>query len=355
MITPLTLTMLTRAFPEEQRAAAIGLWSGISGLGLAAGPLTGGAIVNGLNWNAIFWVNVPVAALLLVLGGWRLEESRGERVPLDLPGIALVGPGLFAIVYGLIRGNSLGWGSGQVVLAFAVGALLLVAFLGRERRAAAPMLDLHLFARPGFSAANVAGFLMSAGMFGSIFLITLYVQTVLRYSPLRAGLGTMPWTGTIMLVAPLAGILAGRIGSRPPVVIGLTAQATSLLWLSHVAGAATPYHVLLPAFLLGGLGMGLVFAPLSAAVMGTIDDARSGQASGSYNAIRELGGVFGVAVLGAVFQHFAATPTAFLTGFHTALVFGAVLLLFGLISAVRLPGGSIRLPAPAPEPVSGMA
>ena len=354
MITPLTLTMLTRAFPAEQRAAAIGLWSGVSGLGLAAGPLIGGAIVNGLSWNAIFWVNVPVAILLLILGNWRLEESRGVPVPLDLPGIALVGLGLFGIVYGLIRGNSLGWGNGQIVLAFAVGVLLLAAFLLRERRTASPMLDLALFLRPGFSAANVAGFLMSAGMFGSIFLITLYVQTVLHYTPLRAGLGTMPWTATIMLVAPFAGILAGRIGSRPPVIVGLTAQATSLFWLSHVTSLTTPYHALLPVFILGGLGMGLVFAPLSAAVMGTIDEAHSGQASGSYNAFRELGGVFGVAILGAVFQHVATTPAAFLSGFHTALVSGAVLLLVGLLSAFNLPG-AVRLSTSLPEHASAAA
>ncbi len=354
LIAPLTLTILTRAFPAEQRAAAIGLWSGVSGLGLAAGPLIGGIIVNGLNWNAVFWVNVPVALLLLALGGWRLEESRGERVPLDLPGIGLAGFGLLGVVFGLIRGNAVGWGSAQIVLALATGTALLLAFVVRERLTRAPMLDLQLFAGRGFTAANVAGFLMSAGMFGSIWLITLYVQNVLGFTPLRAGLATMPWTATIMVVAPFAGIVAGRVGSRLPAVVGLAAQAAALLWLGHAAGLATPYSTILPAFLLGGFGMGLVFAPLSAAVMTTVAESRGGQASGAYNALRELGGVFGVAILGAVFQHLATTPSAFLNGFRAALFVGAALLVVGVGGALPLPS-NLRTAGPTQAPAISAA
>src|ERR1035437_5112956 len=248
-IIPLTLTMLSAAFPPEKRAAAIGLWSGISGLGLAAGPLVGGAIVSGWAWNAVFWVNVPVGLALLVLGHLKLEESLGDRRPLDIPGIALVGAGLFGLVYGLVRGNSLGWSSPQIVVALAAGLLLLGGFVLHERRTARPMLDLSLFAQRHFAAANLAGFLMSFGMFGSIFLITLYVQTVLGFSALRAGLGTMPWTGTIMLVAPFAGILAGRLGARPIVLVGMVAQAVSLLCIAHLATGTVTYPVLLPAFI----------------------------------------------------------------------------------------------------------
>lgn len=338
MITPLTLTLLTRAFPPEQRAAAIGLWGGVSGLGLAAGPLVGGAIVNGWTWNAVFWLNVPVGLVLLVLGRVRLDESRGERRPLDLPGIALVGTGLLGLVYGLIRGNALGWGSAQIAGSLVAGSLLIVAFLWRERTAHAPMVDLGMFGTRPFSAANAVGFLMSFGMFGSIFLITLFVQEVQGYSPLQAGLRTMPWTGTIMLVAPLAGIMAGRIGSRPVVVAGMAAQAVALALIGLRATATVPYTDMLPAFILGGLGMGLSFAPLSSTVMMVITGSRQGQASGVYNTVRELGGVFGVALLGAIFQHVATTPAAFMDGFRAAVYSGAVVLAAGTVLALLLPG-----------------
>jgi EmrB/QacA subfamily drug resistance transporter len=337
-VTPLTLTMLTRVFPEERRAAAIGLWSGISGLGLAIGPLVGGAIINGFPWNTVFWVNVPVGALVLVLGWRRLDESFGDRQPLDLAGVALAGSGLLGITFGLIRGNALGWSSLTIVGSIAGGIVLLAAFAARERFAAAPMLDLSLFRARGFSVANISGFMMSAGMFGSIFLITLYVQQVLGASPLEAGLKTMPWTGTIMIVAPLAGLLAGRVGPRPVVLVGLLIQAAALLWLGMISTATSPYSDLVPTFILGGIGMGLTFAPLSESVMGAVARRRQGQASGAYNAIRELGGVFGVAALGAVFQHIVTTPTQFMDGFHAATFTGAGIVLVGALVSVILPG-----------------
>jgi len=348
-ITPLTLTILTRAFPAERRAAAIGLWSGVSGLGLAAGPLVGGAVVNGWNWNAVFWLNVPIGLALLVIGRLRLPATRGARQPLDLPGTALVGAGLLALVYGLIRGNTLGWGSLQIVGALAGGVALLAAFIWRERTAAAPMLDLRLFAARGVSVANGVGFLLSFGMFGSIWLLTLYLQQALGASPLRAGLETMPWTGTIMLVAPVAGILAGRIGARPLVLAGMTLQAVSLAWIGAVSTATTPYTSLLPAFILGGLGMGLSFSPLSDAVMGAVTGSQQGQASGAYNTLRELGGVFGVAILGAVFQHVAPAPAQFLSGVHAAVFAGAGMLAVGAALAALLPRPA-RAVAPAAAP-----
>ncbi|HZU12412.1 MAG TPA: DHA2 family efflux MFS transporter permease subunit [Chloroflexota bacterium] len=341
-VTPLTLTILARAFPPHQRAAAIGLWSGISGLGLAIGPLVGGAIVNGVAWNAIFWINVPIGALVVLLGVLRLEESHGDRQPLDFPGLLLAGTGLFGITFGLIRGNALGWTSAAILASFVAGALLLAAFMWRERRAASPMLNLHLFAARGFSVSNGVGFLMSAGMFGSIFLLTLYIQQIQGASPLTAGIRTMPWTGTIMLVAPVAGIIAGRIGSRPVVLLGMTLQAAALLWIGAVAQISTPYSTLLPAFILGGVGMGLTFAPLSAAVINAIAPNLEGQASGAYNSIRELGGVFGIAILGAVFQHIVTVPTAasFMAGFRVAVFAGAGIVTAGVLLSVLLPAAS---------------
>ena len=336
-ITPLTLPILLRVFPSEQRAAAIGLWSGVSGLGLAMGPLIGGAIVNGLSWNAVFWINVPIGLLLIVLARLGLQESQGAAPSLDLPGMALVGAGLLGIVYGLIRGNDDGWSSPSIVASLAGGVVLVAAFLWREGRTRFPLLDLRLFRSRGFTVANSVGFLMSFGMFGSIWLLTLFMQEVQGASPLRAGLETMPWTGTIMVVAPVAGILAGRVGARPLVLAGMAAQAGALAWIGSIAEASTPYASLLPAFILGGIGMGLSFAPLSAAIMGSVADVSHGQASGAYNTIRELGGVFGVAVLGAVFQHVVVSPQLFLQGIHTAVLAGSAVLGAGVVVSIWLP------------------
>ena len=269
-ITPLTLTILIRAFPPQQRTMIIGLWSGVSGLGLAAGPLIGGAIVQGLHWTAIFWVNVPIGLLLLVLGRLRLEESWGDRRPLDLPGVALVGGGLFGLVYGLIRGGAEGWTSPSIVAALTLGALLLVGFLLRERATRDPLVELAFFGRRGFAVANSVGFLMSFGMFGAIFFITLFVQEARGASPLQAGLQTMPWTGTIMLVAPLAGVITSRVGARLPLVVGMLSQAIALGWLGLAVDATTPYLQILPAFILGGMGMGLAFTPLSDAAISAV-------------------------------------------------------------------------------------
>jgi len=336
-IMPLTLTILANAFPPDKRAAAIGLWSGVSGLGLAAGPLVGGAIVSGWSWNAVFWVNVPVGIVLLVLGRLHLPESFGDRRPLDLPGIALAGFGLLGIVYGLIRGNTIGWGSYQILVSLAAGAILIGGFLLREHLARHPVLDLSLFKGSGFAAANAVGFLLSFGMFGSIFLITLFVQNVLRFTPFHAGLGTMPWTATIMVTAPFAGILAGRFGARPLVLIGMTIQSIALIWIALVASTTVAYPTLLPPFILGGLGMGLVFAPIANTVMASTDESRQGQASGANSTIRELGGVFGVAVLGAIFQHIVVLPGDFVDGFRTALLAGAGVVAAGALIATLLP------------------
>ncbi|HEU0168791.1 MAG TPA: DHA2 family efflux MFS transporter permease subunit [Chloroflexota bacterium] len=349
LVTPLTLTMLSRVFPPERRAVVIGLWSGVSGLGLAIGPLVGGLVVEGLHWNAIFWINVPVGIALLALGAWRLDESYGDRLPLDLPGLGFAGFGLLGIVYGLIRGNALGWSSAQIVASLAGGAVLLALFVRRELRTSAPMLDLSLFRVRDFSASIAVSFLMSAGMFGSIFLITLFIQNVRGASPLTAGLETMPWTGTIMLVAPIAGQLASRFGSRPLILAGLALQAAALLWFGTAADPSTPYLNLLPAFIGGGLGMGLTFAPMTALVMGSVSLARHGQASGASNALRELGGVFGIAILGAVFQHLLTSPGQVLAALHTSLTAGAAIILAAMVAAVLIHqgGGSAAAALPA--------
>jgi EmrB/QacA subfamily drug resistance transporter len=338
MIAPLTLTILVGAFPPERRAAAIGLWSGVSGLGLAAGPLVGGAIVNGFSWNAVFWLNVPIGIVLLALGRWRIAETRTGGRMIDPPSVALISAGLLGVVWALIRGNALGWGSAQIVASLALGAALLIAFVLRQGGRISPMLDLALFSSRSFTSANLVGFLSSFAMFGSIFFITLFVQGVWGWNPLAAGLGTMPWTGTIMLTAPIAGALAGRIGARRVVTAGMAAQALSLFWIGTAASAGSSYLSLLPAFILGGLGMGLSFAPLSATVMAGLADARQGEASGAYNTLRELGGVFGIAVLGAVFQGVVHVPSQFVAGFHVTLQAAAAVLAVGTAVSLLLPG-----------------
>jgi EmrB/QacA subfamily drug resistance transporter len=342
MIAPLTLTILVSVFPPERRAAAIGLWSGVSGLGLAAGPLVGGAIVNGLSWNAVFWLNVPIGVILLVLGRWRIAENRTGGRLVDAASVALISGGLLGVIYGLVRGNALGWSSAQVIAPLAAGVALLAGFVLRQRRAASPMLDLGLFASRSFTAANAVGFLSSFAMFGSIFFITLFVQGAWGWNPLAAGLGTMPWTGTIMLTAPLAGLLTQRFGARRVVVTGMAAQAAALSWIGTAATAHSSYASLLPAFILGGLGMGLSFAPLSASVMSGLPARREGQASGAYNTVRELGGVFGIAVLGAVFQGVVRVPAQFVDGFHLALRVAAGILVAGTALALLLPGRGAR-------------
>lgn len=341
-VTPLTLTILARAFPPERRAAVIGLWAGVSGLGLAIGPLVGGAVVSGVAWNAIFWLNVPVGVVVIALGWLRLEESHGERQPLDFPGLLLAGAGLFGITFGLIRGNALGWTSATIVGSLALGVLLVAGFVLWERRTASPMLNLRLFSARGFSIANAVGFLMSAGMFGSIFLLTLFIQQIQGATPLEAGLKTMPWTGTIMVVAPLAGLIATRFGERPVVMAGMILQAGALFWIGALAHVTTPYTDLLPAFIAGGIGMGLTFAPLSSSVVNAVPARLEGQASGGYNAIRELGGVFGIAILGAVFQHVDTLPTAiaFVDGFRTAVFAGGGVVAAGALLTLLLPGAA---------------
>jgi MFS family permease len=303
----------------------------------------GGAIVNGFTWNAVFWLNVPIGIVLLVLGRLRISEGKtGGRI-IDPVSVLLVSAGLFGIVYGLIHGNGSGWGSLPIVASLALGVVLLAAFVQRQRASATPMLDLGLFTSRSFTTANIVGFLSSFAMFGSIFFITLFVQGVWGWKPLAAGLGTMPWTGTIMLTAPVAGAIAGRFGARRVVVAGMAAQAISLLWIGTLATAGSSYVSLLPAFILGGLGMGLSFAPLSATVMAGLPAARSGEGSGAYNTVRELGGVFGIAVLGAVFAGAVHLTSQFVDGFHAALRVAAGILAAGAVVSLLLPGVTRRV------------
>jgi len=340
IVTPLTLTILSAAVPPERRGLALGLWGGISGLAIAVGPLVGGAIVDGLDWHWIFWLNVPIGIALVPFALVALRESHGPNASLDIPGLALVSGGLFALVWALIHGNADGWTSSNILAAFAAAAVLLPLFVLRQARSERPMLPLHFFRSRAFSAANGVSFLMSFGVFGAIFLLAQFFQLVQGYSPFEAGLRTLPWTGMPILVAPMAGVLSDRIGSRPLLVAGMALMALGLGWFAAFSSPTVPYPWLVPALVVSGVGMSLFFAPTANLVLSAVRPEEEGLASGANNTIREVGGVFGVAILASVFSANGgyASPQAFVAGLVPALWLGAAVVGVGAIVALAIPG-----------------
>jgi EmrB/QacA subfamily drug resistance transporter len=349
IVTPLTLTILSAAVPAERRGLALGAWGGISGLAVAIGPLVGGAVVQGISWQWIFWLNVPIGLALIPLARLRLQESRGPNDSLDLPGVGLASVGLFGIVWGLVRGNQLGWGSPEIVFALVGGAIVLALFVLWELRTKEPMLPLRFFRNRTFTAANVASLLMFFGMFGSIFLLAQFFQTVQGYSPLQAGLRILPWTAMPIFVAPIAGALSDRIGGRPLMVTGLGLQAVGLAWIAEVGSATVAYSSLVVPFILSGIGMALYFAPVANVVLSSVRPEQEGQASGANNAIRELGGVFGVAVLASVFAHYGGygSGQTFVDGLGPALYVGAGFVAAGAVAALGISRQVRRQEVPA--------
>ena len=301
IMVPLTLTLLSAAVPPNRRGLAIGGWGALAGLAVAFGPMIGGAVVEAGSWQWIFWVNVPLGAALLPLSRLWLTESHGPAPRLDLVGNALISLGLFGAVLGLIRGGSIGWTNPQVLTGFVAGGALLAAFVLWELRTEHPLLPMKLFRSRAFSLVNLSALLMFFGMFGSIFFLVQLFQTVWGYSPLASGVRMLPWTALPMVVAPAAGILSDRIGGRGIVAWGLLLQAAALGWLAFVITPTVPYTHLLPGLVLGGIGNGMFFAPIANLVLGSVRREQEGIASGVNNAIRELGGVLGIAVMGAVF------------------------------------------------------
>ena len=340
-IMPLSLALLSDAVPERRRPLAIGVWGGIAGLGVATGPLVGGAVIEGWDWQAIFWLNVPVALLSLPFVLRCLKNSFGTRVRLDIIGLLLAGVGVLALVFGIVRGNDAGWGSLQVVGSLALGTVLVLAFLLWERRSPAPLLPLRLFRDRSFTLANAAGFGFSFGMFGAVFLLIQYLQIVQGRSPLEAAVMTMPWTLAPMVVAPLAGLLAPRAGTRALLVAGLLLQATGLFWLAAVLSSDTPFTQMLPAFVAAGVGMGLTFAPSSTAVLANISQQDTAKASGTNSTLREIGTALGIAVLTAVFTSAGGqlTPTGYVDAVRPAIVVGGAVILASMIAATALPAG----------------
>ena len=345
VIAPLSLTILSEAFSEDRRGLALGIWSGVSGLGVALGPVVGGAVVEGFSWQWIFWLNVPIGIALAPAAMSILAESRGSASRLDVRGLALASTGLLGVVFGIVRAQALGWTSTTVIASIGAGVALLAAFVVWESRAPAPMLPMRFFRNRGFAATNGVSLAMFFGAFGSIFLLAQFFQVAQGYSPLEAGIRTLPWTAMPIFVAPIAGILSDRIGSRPLMAAGLALQAVALAWLAVVSEPDVAYGAIVPAFVMAGTGMALVFAPAANAVLSSVRPEEAGQASGATNTIREVGGVLGVAVLATVFTDFGGfeSPSAYVDGLVPAIWVGAAVLAVGALVALLVPGR----PAPA--------
>ncbi len=338
IITPLSLTILTSAFPAQRRGAIIGIWGGIGGLAIAAGPLVSGAVTQGLNWHWIFWVNVPIGLAAAALSTIRLVESHGPKTRLDVRGLALVSSAAVALIWGLVRAGDAGWGSAEVVASLGIGALLLAGFVAWEARAPEPMLPLHLFKIPTFAAANATAFLMIGTITSAAFLSSQYFQLGLGYSPLDTGLRFLPWTGTPFLVAPIAGLLSDRIGTRPLIVTGLALQALGLAWVVRVASSGVGYDQLVLPFVVAGVGISMALPATPSAALSSVAPADMGKASGVLNTMQRFGGAFAVAIVSAVFAangHFGS-PASVTAGFRPAFLVAAGMSLLGAFTALAI-------------------
>ncbi|EFG64792.1 MFS transporter [Streptomyces sp. SPB074] len=345
---PLVLTLIAAAVPAGRRGMAYGITGAVNGLAVATGPLIGGTLTEHISWHWIFWLNVPLGVLLLVLIPLRLDESSAPGARLDLPGTLLVSGGLFGIVYALVNGNGDGWSSAPVLGGLLAGTALLTGFVVFELRARRPMVPMRLFRGQAFSAINAVSLLMFLGMFGSIFLLSQALQLVRGWSPTEAGLRMLPWTGMPMLVAPVAGLLSDRFGGRRVVAAGLLCQGLALGWFATLFDAGVSWTELLPGMILGGIGMALYFAPAAALVMDSVRPAEAGIASGVNNAVREVGGALGIAVLSAVFTARGGygSVAGFVDGLTPALWAGTGGVLLGAVLALLIPRGGGALPQP---------
>ncbi|WP_329406489.1 MFS transporter [Nocardia vinacea] len=338
-VMPLSLTLLSSAVPEKTRSAAIGIWGGISGLGVALGPLIGGAVVEGLSWQWIFWINVPIGVLVLPFAARALSESHGRVKRLDPLGLLLSAGGVLSVVWGVIHGADDGWTSTEVLSTLIGGAVLLGLLVVWELRTPDPMLPLRLFRSRAFRVSNVTGFTFSVGVFGSIFLLAQYFQVVQGYGPLQSGIRTMPWTMAPMVVAPLAGLIVDRVGARTLLTAGQILLAVALGWMAAVTSVDASYGAFVGPFLLGGIGMGLTFAPGSTVVMASARAEDRAMASGTNSTIREVGVAMGVAVLASVFaSHGSYTdPQSFVDGLIPAVWVGAAIVAVGAVLTRLLP------------------
>ncbi|GAA4486137.1 DHA2 family efflux MFS transporter permease subunit [Microbacterium panaciterrae] len=340
-VMPLSLALLTGAVPAARRALAIGIWGGVSGLGVAVGPLIGGAIMEGWNWQAIFWINIPVAVVAIPLAVLVLRNDFGARARIDVPGAVLAAGGVLALVHAIVRGNDDGWDSLGVIAELALGTALVLAFVVWQLRSKAPLVPLRLFRDRSFSITNVVGFAFSFGTFGSVFILIQYLQVVQGATPLEAAVQTTPWTIAPMFVAPLAGILASRVGTRILLMLGLLLQAVALAWMAIIITPTVAYVDLVVPFILAGVGMGLVFAPSATALLATLGLVDHAKASGVNSTVRELGVALGTAVMTAIFVGAGGQllPDHYVDAARPAVFTGAAVLLVAAIAARWLPAG----------------
>ncbi len=340
LMNPATLAIISATFPPQQRGMAIGIWAGVSAMALAIGPLVGGLLTEHVGWSWIFWVNVPVGVLGIFASFLLIDESRDdshEQRP-DIPGLLTSGLGLFSLTYGLIEANNYGWTSGRILGSFAAAVVLLAAFVLLERHQRLPMMDLSLFKNPTFTGANLAMLLVALSMFGVFFFVSLYMQNILGFSAVQAGAAFLPMTLLIMGVAPVAGRLSDRFGSRWLITTGLTLLSIQLFYYSTL-GQHANFWDLLPGMLLGGFGMSLAMTPTAAAVLRAVPTAKAGVGSATLNSMRQVGGALGIALMGAIMGHVVGdqrTPQAFVDGFSTTLRVSGLIALAGALIAAAL-------------------
>ena len=337
-IMPLGLTILTSAFPREKRGAVVGIWGGIAGLAVAAGPLVGGSITQGLSWHWIFWVNVPIGVIAIAGSRLRLTDSRGPKAPLDVPALVLVSAGVALLTWGVVAGGQSGWGSAQNLAGLALGAAAMLGFGLREARTAEPMIPLGLFRAGSFSAAGATQFLMSAAIFSAAFLTSQYFQFGLGDSPLGTGLRFLPWTAAPLLVAPVAGALCDKVGARRLVVPGLVMQGAGFAWIVWLAGTSSGYASYVPPFVIAGVGISMALPCVTVAGLNAVPPPLLGKAAGTLNTLQQFGTVFGVAIVTAVFnsQGSLADPAAVTSGYRPALGVAAGLSVLGAAVAAGM-------------------
>jgi EmrB/QacA subfamily drug resistance transporter len=342
LMNPATLSIIAATFPPRQRGMAIGIWAGVSAMALAIGPLVGGLITQHWSWNWIFFINVPIGILAIVVARLVIDESRDTSAEqrLDLPGLLTSAGALFALTYGLIEANTYGWTSARILSLFAVAIVGFAAFVLLEHRQRAPMLDLALFKNGTFAGANTVMLLVGLAMFGVFFYNSLFIQNVIGYSAVQTGASFLPMTVLIILVAPVAGKYSDRVGSRWLMGIGMVLLSASLFVFSRL-DASSDFWNILPGLLIGGFGMALVMTPTTAAAMGSVAVDKAGVGSAVLNSMRQVGGALGIAVMGAIVAASATgrpgTPEAvqgFVTGYQHALEVAAAIALAGAVLSV---------------------
>jgi EmrB/QacA subfamily drug resistance transporter len=352
LVLPLALALLSAGFPPQRRAWAIGIFSAVTGLAVATGPIVGGAVAQGIAWPWIFWLNVPIGLVMIPLILTKLTASTRVSASLDPLGLVLATGGALGLVWALIRANSLGWASPEIVMTLVAGAVLTGAFIGWELQAAQPMVPLRLFRSRAYSAGNAACLCVFAVLFGLVFFMAQFLQTGLGYGPLGAGLRLVPGWATLVVIAPFAGTLIRRFGERVLIAGGLTVFAGALIWMALIARTGLPYADMIAPLMLAGSGVSVAIPPTQSVVMTAVAPADIGKASGTFNMLRQLGGVFGIAICAAVFAAHGsyASPATFTSGFGPAMGACAGLALAGAIAGLVIPG---RRQPVAVQPESG--